>query len=389
MKNVLVTLLLLQLIIFPRAIHCQVINGADRTGLYLPLIRNKNVAIVANPSSVIGQVNIVDSLLKCGIRVVKVFSPEHGFRSFSEEGKVVKNRIDSATSLPVISLYGKKKKPESEDLSDVDLVLFDLQDVGVRCYTYLSTLAYVMEAAAENRIPMILLDRPNPNGFYIDGPVMDSALFSFVGMHPVPLVYGMTIGEYAQMVNEEGWLKGGILCELQVIRLENYSHSTRCSLACPPSPNLKTMNAIYLYPSLCLFEGTNISVGRGTPFPFEVFGNPQLKGYPFSFTPLQKNNSSYVPLYNGDLCFGLDLRHALEQQPSLNGRLNLLWVRSAFQDQGQDPKIFNSFFDKLAGNTLLRQQIINGLPEKEIRDSWKEKIELFKEIRNRHLLYLE
>ncbi|MGA3015114.1 MAG: DUF1343 domain-containing protein, partial [Bacteroidales bacterium] len=285
----------------------QVKCGAERTRQYYLLLQNKNIGIVANSASLVGQVNVVDTLLHMGLKVEKIFCPEHGFRSYLDAGLTIKNSIDPATKLPVISLYGKKKKPDPEDLKDIDIVVFDLQDVGVRFYTYLSTLSYMMEACSQANIPLMVFDRPNPNGFYIDGPVMDSSLFSFIGMHPVPIVYGMTIGEYARMVNEEGWLKDRIICDLQVIPLENYTHHTLCALSAKPSPNLTDMNAIYLYPSLCLFEGTIISIGRGTPYPFEVYGHPALKGTSFQFTP-QAGKGSVNPLYSGHPCHGVDLR---------------------------------------------------------------------------------
>jgi uncharacterized protein YbbC (DUF1343 family) len=371
-----------------QVLFAQVKSGADRISTWLPLLKNKDVAVVANRASLTGNVNLVDTLFRSGIHVAKIFCPEHGFRDFAEAGKPVVSFTDSITGIPVISLYGKKKKPSREDLEDVDLLLFDLQDVGVRCFTYLSTLSYVMEACAESRIPVLLLDRPNPNGFYIDGPVLDSMNISFVGLHPVPLVYGMTIGEYAQMINGEGWLKNGMICELQVIMLENYSHRTRCVLPVAPSPNLPTMNAVYLYPSLCLFEGTIISVGRGTPFPFEVFGHPGMKGMPFAFTPLSKTTSP-VPLFNGQECYGLDLRNAFEENPGLSGRVNLSWLILSFGNLGNDPKYFTPFFDKLAGNQQLKDQIVHGMSAEEIHRTWEESLSRFRETRIRYLLYPE
>jgi len=368
-------------------VKSQVRCGAERTELYLPLLKNKSIAVVANPCSTIGSVNLVDSLLRNEVNVARIFCPEHGFRNYADAGKTIKNSIDSATRIPVVSLYGKKKKPEPEDLNDVDLVLFDLQDVGVRFFTYLSTLSYVMEACSENRIPLMILDRPNPNGFYVDGPVMDSTCFSFVGLHPVPVIYGMTIGEYAQMVNEEGWLKNGMICELQVIKLENYTHRTRYQLPRSPSPNLRDMNAVYLYPSLCFFEGTIVSIGRGTSSPFELFGHPSMKGMNFSFTPKAADNASVIPPCNGQSCFGLDLHKAYAENPGLMGKINLSWLIMAYKNMGSDPKFFTGFFDKLAGNSKLRQQIINGIPESEIRKSWEEKLVQFREIRVKHLLY--
>jgi uncharacterized protein YbbC (DUF1343 family) len=377
------------LVLLPISIYSQsqVKCGADRIELYLPLVKNKNVAVVANQASTIGSVNLVDSLIRSEVNVVRIFCPEHGFRDYADAGSSLKDYIDSATQVPVVSLYNNKKKPDPDDLEDVDVVLFDLQDVGVRFFTYLSTLSLVMESCAENKVPLIVLDRPNPNGFYIDGPVIDSTFFSFVGLHPVPVVYGMTIGEYAQMVNEEGWLKKGMICELQVIQLKNYTHKTRYQLPVAPSPNLRNMNAVYLYPSLCLFEGTKMSVGRGTSSPFEVMGSPEMTGFSFSFVPEVKNSKSVTPLFSGQTCYGLDLHNALIENPDLIGKINLSWLIMAYGNMGNDPKFFNGYFDKLAGNSLLRRQIISGVSEDKIRNSWKQKISLFKQIRTKYLLY--
>ncbi|MCX6245446.1 MAG: DUF1343 domain-containing protein [Bacteroidetes bacterium] len=366
----------------------QIRCGAERTELYYPALNHKSIAVVANAASLAGKINTVDMLLRDGLKVEKIFCPEHGFRSFTEAGQVVKNSFDTATKLPVISLYGKKKRPEPLDLEEIDIVVFDLQDVGVRFYTYLSTLSYMMEACSQANIPMMLLDRPNPNGFYIDGPVMDSSLFSFVGLHPVPVVYGMTIGEYAKMINEEGWLKNRMICELQVIPLENYTHASRYELPANPSPNLRTMDAVYLYPSLCLFEGTFISVGRGTPWPFEIYGHPAFKGFSYEFYP-QPVRGGAEPLYSGQFCRGLDLRDFYKSRPRLLGRLNLSWLIMAYQTLGSDPHFFNDFFDRLAGTPLLRQQIKEGKSEMEIRQSWQPGLEKFKEIRAKYLLYPE
>jgi uncharacterized protein YbbC (DUF1343 family) len=366
----------------------QVKCGAEQTSLYYSHLRHKNIAVVANAASLVGKINVVDTLLHSGFKVEKIFCPEHGFRTFADAGQPVKNSIDSATKLPVISLYGKKKKPDQADLKDVDIVVFDLQDAGVRCYTYLSTLSYMMEACSQANIPLMVFDRPNPNGFYIDGPVMDSSLFSFVGLHPVPIVYGMTIGEYAKMINEEGWLKDRMICDLQVIPLENYTHMTQYTLPAGPSPNLTDMNAIYLYPSLCLFEGTVISIGRGTPYPFEVYGHPQFKGFSFEFTP-RPGNGSINPLYSGQRCRGIDLRDFYKTHPRLFGRLNLTWLIMAFKTMGSDPRFFNESFDRLAGTPDLRKQIIEGKTEQEIRQEWQEGLEKFKEIRKKYLIYPE
>ncbi|MCX6251519.1 MAG: DUF1343 domain-containing protein [Bacteroidetes bacterium] len=370
-------------------LNAQLKTGAERTGAYFLLLQHKEIAVVANPTSLIGNVHLVDSLVHAKIKVSVIFSPEHGFRKFSEAGQPIGNSIDSATGIPVISLYGKKKKPLPIDLNDIDLVLFDLQDVGVRFYTYLSTLSYIMEACAEKNIPMILLDRPNPNGFYIDGPVMEEQFASFAGLHPVPVVYGLTIGEYAQMINGEGWLQKGVICDLQVIPLENYNHQSRYLLPAKPSPNLGTMNAVYLYPSLCFFEGTQVSVGRGTPTPFEVFGHPAMKGFAFSFMPESVKGSTINPPCKDKLCLGLDLSNFYLTHPRMFGRINLSWLIMAFKDLGSQPDFFNEYFDKLAGNSSLRTQILQGLPESEIRKTWEPGIIKFKEIRKKYLIYDE
>ena len=382
-KLIFISLILAHFISFSQ-VRC----GDERTDQYMLHLKNKNIAVVANAASIVGKVNLVDTLLRSGLKVEKIFCPEHGFRAFSEAGQAIKNAVDSATGLPVISLYGKKKKPDPQDLADIDIVVFDLQDVGVRCYTYLSTLSYMMEACSVANIPLLILDRPNPNGFYIDGPVMDSSLFSFVGLHPVPFVYGMTIGEYAKMINEEGWLKNGILCELQVIPMENYTHKTQVVLPVKPSPNLTSMNAIYLYPSLCLFEGTIISVGRGTPYPFEVFGHPRYKGRNFTFTP-RSSKGSPNPLYSGDICYGTDLRDFQNTHPVMPGKIDLSWLVEAYRNLGSEPHFFNDLFDRLAGTTLLQQQIKEGKTEQEISQSWQPGLEKFKEIRKKYLLYPE
>ncbi len=366
----------------------QVKCGAERTSLYYSHLRHKNIAVVANAASLVGKVNVVDTLLHSGLRVEKIFCPEHGFRVFSDAGQPIKNSIDSATKLPVISLYGKKKKPDQTDLKDIDIVVFDVQDVGVRFFTYLSTLSYMMEACSQANIPLMVFDRPNPNGFYIDGPVMDSSIYSFIGLHPVPVVYGMTIGEYAKMVNEEGWLKDRMICDLQVIPLENYTHQTQYTLPVSPSPNLTDMNAVYLYPSLCLFEGTIISVGRGTPYPFEIYGHPAFKGFSFEFIP-QPTKGSSNPVYSGQLCRGLDLREFYKTHPRLFGRLNLTWLIMAYKTLGSDPHFFNDSFDRLAGTSDLRKQITEGENEQEIRQGWQERLEKFKEIRKKYLIYPE
>jgi uncharacterized protein YbbC (DUF1343 family) len=371
------------------ATYSQVRCGADLTDAYFPLLKHKEIAVVANPASMIGKVHLVDSLYQAGIKIGVIFSPEHGFRKFSEAGQAIGNMVDSATHIPVISLYGKKNKPVRTDFSDIDMVVFDLQDVGVRFFTYLSTLTYVMEACAENNVPMLLLDRPNPNGFYIDGPVMEEQFTSFVGLRPVPIIYGMTIGEYAQMLNGEGWLKNGVICDLQVIALQNYTHHTRYQLPVNPSPNLRSMNAIYLYPSLCLFEGTKISVGRGTDTPFEVYGHPGLVACSFIFVPESKKGTGQNPPFAGQTCLGGSLVNFYRDHPERLGSISLAWLIMTFKMMGSKPDFFTDYFDKLAGNSTLRNQIIQGVSEEEIKKSWQPGLDRFREIRKKYLIYEE
>lgn len=362
-------------------------TGAERTHLYLQLIKEKNVAVVANQTSVIRKnsnknavVHLVDSLLSLKINIKKVFAPEHGFRGTADAGEIIKDGKDAKTNVPIISLYGKNKKPTVKQLENVDLVLFDIQDVGARFYTYISTLHYVMEACAALNIAVIILDRPNPNAHYIDGPVLEIEHQSFVGMHKVPVVYGMTIGEFGQMIVGEKWLENKIECELTVIPNSNYTHKTPYSLPIKPSPNLPNDQSINLYPSLCFFEGTNVSAGRGTAMQFQVYGSPFLTKSDFSFRPKPNNGAKY-PKHEGKKCFGEDLRTTgtLKQ-------LNLSWLIKAYQ-QNTTSDFFNPFFTKLAGTKKLQQQIEQGLSESEIRKNWKKDLKNFKEIRKKYLLY--
>jgi uncharacterized protein YbbC (DUF1343 family) len=361
-----------------------ILAGIYHTDAYFPSLTGKRVAIVANHTSIIGNTHLVDTLLSKGIRVVKIFSPEHGFRGIAEAGENIRNETDKRTGLKIISLYGKHYKPTSSDLHDIDIMLFDIQDVGVRCYTYLSTLHYVMEACAENNISLIVLDRPNPNGFYIDGPVLETKYRSFVGLHPVPLVYGMTIGEYALMINGESWLRNGIRCNLQVITCTNYSHSQKVSLNVRPSPNLWNMQSIYLYPSLTLFEGTSISVGRGTELPFCCFGHPLLDTGNFLFTPKAANRNNAIP-YVDTVCRGFNLLNYT--LPDTGNLFTLKWLIMAYQHFPLKNKFFNSFFYNLSGTETLRKQIEAGLSETEIRKSWQQNLDSFKKIRKKYLLY--
>jgi uncharacterized protein YbbC (DUF1343 family) len=333
---------------------------------------------------------VVDTLLSRGVNLIKVFAPEHGFRGNKSDGARIDDSRDEKTGLPILSLYGSEKKPSDEDLSDVDLIIFDIQDVGARFYTYLSTLHYVMEAAAENAVPVLVLDRPNPNGFYIDGPLMDSCCTSFVGLHPVPIVYGMTIGEYARMINGEGWLKGGIQCELTIIPCQNYTHSSLYSLPVKPSPNLPDMTAIYLYPSLCLFEGTTISVGRGTDSPFKIVGEPTNTSGSFKFVPKSIPGASLHPKHEGDTCVGYDLSETLNFQ-KLPDQLDLSWLLRMYEETSEPAKFFNEngYFENLAGTKALREQVKKGETEQEIRQSWQADLLSFKEIREKYLIYPE
>ena len=382
-------LLNFQLISYAQSSELKIETAAARTGLYVNLLKGKNIAVVANQTSVIFKEiyknkqearHLVDSLLMLGIEVKKVFAPEHGFRGKADAGEVVKDGFDTKTGLQIISLYGKNKKPSATQLKGIDIVVFDIQDVGARFYTYISSLHYVMEACAEASIQLIILDRPNPNGHYTDGPVLEAKHTSFVGMHKVPVVYGMTIGEYGKMINGEKWLKNGIQCDLKVIPLKNYNHQTKYSLPIKPSPNLPNDKSINLYPSLCFFEGTNVSAGRGTEMQFQVYGSPYITKSSFTFTP-QANEGSKYPKYKNQLCFGEDLRIA----KNLN-KLDLSYLLKAYQ-QNTSKKFFNTFFTKLAGTERLQEQIEQGLSEKEIKKTWVQDLISFKKIRKKYLIY--
>lgn len=365
----------------------RVITGAERTGSYIPGLKDLNIAVVANQTSTIGDTHLVDSLLNLGINVKKIFSPEHGFRGTEEAGKVVPDQADPVTGIPVVSLYGRKLKPDSSDMKGINLVLFDIQDVGARFYTYLSTLHYVMLACAENDVELLVLDRPDPNGFYIDGPVMEQEYRSFVGMHPVPVVYGMTIAEYARMINGEGWLGDGLTCRLSWVTCLGYNHSGKYRLPVNPSPNLKTMNAVYLYPSLCFFEGTALSVGRGTDFPFEVFGHPDLQNAYFTFTPESRPGTETNTLFAGRECKGADLRGLRDQESDRDGQINPGWLIFAYENFPDKANFFNDYFEKLAGTRSLREQIIKGWTEEQIRKSWRAGLDSFRITRQKYLMY--
>ncbi len=369
--------------------------GADKTEEYIPLLKGKSVAIIANQSSKIGDIHLVDSLLSRGVDIKKVFCPEHGFRGLSDAGKTVKSYKDNKTGLPIISLYRKNKKPTKEELDDVDIVIFDIQDVGVRFYTYLSTMHYAMESCAENNKKMIVFDRPNPNGFYIDGPLLEDKYKSFLGLHNVPLVYGMTIGEYALMINGEGWLANNIKCDLTVISLQGYTHSDCYQLPIRPSPNLPNMTSIYLYPSLGLFEGTIVSVGRGTNLPFQSIGHPKLTNTRngdnsdgFTFTPKAMPGAMH-PKYKGELCKGYDLTVFGNQYVKSLKKVYLFWLMGTYENTKDKSGFFTKNFNYHAGNSKLQQQIINGVSEEEIRKSWESGINSFKTVRKKYLLYAD
>ncbi|MHC1774037.1 MAG: exo-beta-N-acetylmuramidase NamZ domain-containing protein [Lentimicrobium sp.] len=360
--------------------------AAERTRQYFNKIKGKRLGIVANQTSVIGNMHLVDSLLSAGMEVVKVFSPEHGFRGQAEAGELVGNNSDSRTGLPLISLYGDHRKPTPADLEGIDLMLFDLQDVGTRFYTYISTLTLVMEACAESKIPVLVLDRPNPNGFFIDGPMLEPGFKSFVGMHTIPIVHGMTMAEYARMVNGELWLKDSLLCDLDWVEISGYSHRKHYHLPVRPSPNLPDMESVYLYPSLCLFEGTMVSVGRGTDLPFSIIGYPGFSDGNFQFTPEPREGASLNPAYKGIECSGYNLRDEVTDILT-NPGIRLNWLILMYNSYPVKTEFFTSFFNKLAGSGNLRQQIEAGMSEDEIKATWQDDLIKFKKTRHKYLLY--
>ena len=366
-------------------------TGADNYKTYLPLLKDKKNGLVTNQSGIVSiedttvnlvtKIHLVDFLLDQKISVQKIFAPEHGFRGTADAGEHVIDGIDSKTKLPIVSLYGANKKPNSEQLAGIDIMIFDLQDVGARFYTYISSLHYIMEACAENNIPLLILDRPNPNGSIVDGPILEKEFTSFVGMHPIPVLHGMTIGEYAKMINGEKWLKSGLTCKLTVIPCSYYNRNMHYSLPVKPSPNLPNDQAINLYPSLCFFEGTNVSVGRGTEKQFQIYGSPYLPESTFSFVP-KPNMGAQNPIYNGVLCFGEDLSSKNEL-----GQLELKWLIKAYETTTDKSKFFNSFFTKLAGTEKLQKQIESRISETDIRKSWQSGLEQFRKMRKQYLIY--
>jgi len=362
-------------------------TAADQPAIYLPKLANKRVGLVVNQTSMTSEGHLVDFLLSKEINVVKIFAPEHGFRGEADAGEHVKDSKDTKTGLSILSLHGKNKKPSSEQLNGIDLVVFDIQDVGARFYTYISTMSYVMEACAEKDIPVMIFDRPNPNGHYVDGPVLKDGFDSFVGLHKIPVVHGMTVGEYALMVNGEGWLKNGVRCALDIIPCANYKHSSFYQLPVRPSPNLPNMTSIYLYPSLCFFEGTSLSVGRGTDTPFQLFGHPDYTAGTYRFTPKPNFGAKY-PKHDGKECVGQSLANIPHDLLQKEAALNIDYLINAYKIlNSEDFFLENNFFNKLAGNDTFMQQIKDGLSAEKIRVSWQADLEAFKKIRKQYLLY--
>lgn len=364
--------------------------GAAQMEEYLPILKGKRVALIINQTSMVGQVSLLDTLLGAGVKVVKIFVPEHGFRGTADAGASIKNELDAQTGLPVVSLYGKNKKPTAAQLSDVDVLLYDLQDVGVRFYTYISTMEYAMDACIEHKKMFVVLDRPNPNGHLVDGPVLDTALRSFVGMQAVPVLYGMTAGEYARMLVGEKWIKNAAQLQLKIIPCKNYTHHSRYTLPVAPSPNLKTMAAIYLYPGLCLFEGTIMSLGRGTDKPFQQWGHPDFKGKTdYSFIPKSIGGAS-KPVLENQTCYGVLLATDADAAYTMtHSGIRLDDLLEAYKWSPQKDKFFIPFFEQLAGTKTLRQQIISGLSAAQIRNSWQPKLEQFKKARKKYLIYAD
>ncbi len=363
----------------------KLVLGADRTNKYLPLLKGKKVGIIANPTSVVNKVHLVDTLLSLQVDIGCVFAPEHGFRGEAEAGETVVEGVDSKTGVKVFSLYGDHKKPTAESLKGIEILLFDIQDVGARFYTYINTLQYVMEAAAKHKLPLIVLDRPNPHGNYFDGPILDTIEKSFVGLQQIPIVHGLTIGEYAKMLNGELWLDDSLQCNLKVISMLNWDRNSIYSLPIPPSPNLPNDRAIRLYPSLCLFEGTNVSLGRGTDLPFQCYGFPNNPNGNFEFTPRSIPGKAKHPPLENTLCKGYDLSKSDLNLPM--NRIELKWLYDAWNSYADKSKFFLPFFDKLAGNHILKQQISAEWSEEKIRASWEKGLNKYALIRSKYLMY--
>jgi uncharacterized protein YbbC (DUF1343 family) len=357
-------------------------TGAEQINVLLEKLKGKNVALVVNYTALVGKTHLADTLKSLGVSVKKILAPEHGFRGTAAAGEYVKDGIDSKTGLPVVSLYGKDRKPTPEHLADIDAIVFDIQDVGVRFFTYIGTLHYVMEACAENNKEIIVLDRPNPNASYIDGPVLKMEFKSFIGMHPVPVVHGLTIGEFARMINGEQWLEGKRTCRLDVLPMKNWKHSDSYSLPVKPSPNLPNDQAIRLYPSICYFEGTVLSLGRGTQMPFQVIGHPDLTNMPFQFTPITIEGMAKNPPQENKLCHGLDLRNV-----EVPRKIELHYLIDMYKLFPDKDKFFIPFFERLAGNAELRQQIKDGWTEDQIRATWQSDLDAYRKTREKYLLY--
>ena len=375
--------------------NATIVTGADQTGKYLPLLRNKRIGLLGNQTTVIGNKHLVDSLKSLGINIVRVFGPEHGFRGNASAGVAVADEKDEKTGIPVVSLYGKKRKPSKEDMADIDLMIFDVQDVGTRFYTYINVLRDIMEACAENNKKLLILDRPNPNGYLVDGPVMDMKLKSGIGQFPIPIAHGMTVGEFAKMINGEGWLPGGKKCDITIIPVANYNHDALYKLPIPPSPNLNTQQAIMLYPSTCVFEGTVLNYGRGTCFPFTIIGAPALKGkYSFTYMPISIKGMSETPLYMNEVCYGLDLRNYDVEKLIQKRQINISWIQELYNAYPDKARFFDYTVSKEIGNVDFRtgdaqfkEQIRKNVPEAEIRKSWEPQLSQYKKMRQQYLIY--
>ncbi|MFM7359344.1 MAG: exo-beta-N-acetylmuramidase NamZ domain-containing protein [Sediminibacterium sp.] len=402
MKSIFVTSIFVVIALFSCSVNKNVTTqdggiqtGAEQIKRYLPYLKGKRVAMMANQTTIVGPTHLVDTLRKLGINIVKVFGPEHGFRGNASAGAKVADEIDSATGIPLISLYGGKSKPSAEDLADVDIMIYDLQDVGCRFYTNINALAKMMEACADNKKELLILDRPNPNGYFIDGPILDMQFKSGIGQFPIPITHGLTIGEFAAMLNGEGWLAKGVVCPIKVIPVANYRHSMPYTLPVRPSPNLNTQQSIILYPSLCLFEGTILSQGRGTYFPFTVLGSPKLAGqYSFSFTPKGIPGMAETPLHMNETCYGLDLRTIDPAEIFKAGKINLQWMMELYKAYPEKEKFFDfkqskqmGNIDKLAGVAEFKEQIRQGISEDSIRRTWEPGIQAFKVKRAKYLIY--
>ena len=389
LKTCFAFIFLIPFLSFSQTVSSTVVTGAERMNEYLPLLKNKKVALLVNQTSMVKQTHLVDTLLSKGVQITGIFAPEHGFRGTGDAGEKISSGIDAKTGLKVTSMYGASKKPSAKSMEGMDVVVYDIQDVGARFYTYISSLQYMMEACAENNVPLLVLDRPNPNGFYVDGPVMETPYRSFIGMQAIPVVYGMTVGEYAQMLNGEKWLSGGKTCKLTVISCKNYDHKTMYELPVAPSPNLRSPVSVLLYPSLCLFEGTDVSVGRGTSKPFEVWGHPGFKNMPYSFTPVSTPGAK-TPPHKDEVCYGENLSLPTTALcKMLDGKMNLSWIKKAYSMSANKDSFFTPFFLKLTGTATLKKQLSEGWSEEEIRKSWQPGIDSFKQIRKKYLLYID